>query len=138
MTTNKKKPMTFAAWTKILDARAERARACAHLYGQKKTLLEVGLAMNLTKERVRQLLAEGHRRGWITIRGRSNARRAVRKQVEAYGLAGYLARHPRCSTLTELAKTLKTSEETLARMLTKAELRLIAQIFATRGDTRSG
>lgn len=115
-----------------LDARAERARDCARLYAQHKTLQAVGRAMGLTKERVRQLLTEGHRRGWIRIPGRSAARRAVRKQLEAHGLAGYLERHPRCSTLAELAKTLKTSEETLTRMLTKAELRLIAQVFATR------
>ncbi|QOJ33796.1 MAG: hypothetical protein HRU82_02010 [Nitrospira sp.] len=65
--------------------------------------------------------------------GRSRARRAVRKQLEVYG-RGYLPKHPRCTTLAALAGTLKTTEETLERMLTKSALRLITQTFAAHAQ----
>lgn len=117
-----------------IEERAERAKECARLYARHRTLQATGQEMGLTKERVRQLLAEGHRRGWIAMPGRSRARRAVRKQLEVYGLAGYLAKHPQCTTLGGLAKALRTTEETLARILTKSELRLITQAFAARAQ----
>ncbi len=50
-----------------MDAQT-RCRYVASLYCKLGTLTAVGNAMGLTRERVRQIMNEGHRNGWCTYR----------------------------------------------------------------------
>lgn len=120
----------FGTTTMTLKEQRARAFEIGMLYAQYGTLRAVAQHLGCAHERVRQILLEAKRQGWVALETRAECRTKVQRQLnDAGGVLQYVLDHPECLDYKTLAASLGTTYIILKKLLSPTDHRLLDRFF---------